>query len=394
MWFLFSFGAAVFDASRDAIGKNALQRVNLGPFTVSWGLTFFGALFISPLVLIYGTPQIETNAFWVALLMAAFIHVFATANYFKAIKIADLSLAGPITSFTPLFLLVLSPLFSLIYGQNAARELPNPIGIIGVVLVVAGSYIINYKEKQRGYLAPLKVLFTDKGSRMVLISAFCWSVTISLDKVAMGSLTADNPFQKAFFWGTLLLSHVALFTLPFVFWENVKGSPSPKSAGKPGSKKLKSMLQETVNRPHHQRRPRLQKAAQIWYRWKTWIGFGQTKPPDLYTSRTDEKKLSVMLSPYKKPQQSAQIRSRVSTLVGIGLSDALITICHMMAVNLAVAAYAIAVKRLAIIFKVLFGYFLFGERNLEERIVGATIMVIGVICISCANLIWSIVLSG
>jgi drug/metabolite transporter (DMT)-like permease len=326
MWFVFAFSCAFFDSLKDVVGKSALQKADFSPYMVSWGLTFFGAFFLSPLLLITGIPTVNSAVFWPSLLIGSFLNVFALSNYFKAIKIADMSLATPIAAFTPLFLIVISPIVTFLSGGDAAREIPTPLGMGGVIFIVSGTYILNIKERRKGYLAPLKAVFEQKGSRLVLISAFLWSVTISFDKIGLTSITSQSSFQRSIFWGCCIMLTISIFTLFFMLLEKNK-----------------------------------ERKRNIYSKHSTIDNAAQTKKSNL------------------------PLWLRFINLMAVGLSDALITIFHMLALSTAIAAYAIAVKRLSIVFKVLWAALLFKEKALNERLVGACIMVIGVICITLAN---------
>lgn len=61
-----------------------------------------------------------------------------------------------------------------------------------------------------------------------------------------------------------------------------------------------------------------------------------------------------------------------------GLLYGLMILSHLVALNLVEVAYMISVKRLSLLFGVLYGYFLFGERNPGERFLGTALMVAGV----------------
>lgn len=64
-------------------------------------------------------------------------------------------------------------------------EIPNTAGLIGVILVVAGSYILNIKNKQGNYLQPIFALIKQKETRLMLIVAFIWSITSNIDKIGV-----------------------------------------------------------------------------------------------------------------------------------------------------------------------------------------------------------------
>ena len=60
----------------------------------------------------------------------------------------------------------------------------------------------------------------------------------------------------------------------------------------------------------------------------------------------------------------------------------LMIITHFKAVNLVEVAYMVSVKRLSILFGVIYGVMLFRETNIKERLLGATVMVSGIVMIT------------
>ena len=109
-------------------------------------------------------------------------------------------------SFTPLFLLGTSPLM--------IEEFPSSWGLIGVVLIVIGSYVLNIHEYDHGdYLAPLKSIFKNKGTILMLSVAFIWSFTSNFDK--MGVINSSP-----LFWTVMI--HVFLTTslLPIMIYKS------------------------------------------------------------------------------------------------------------------------------------------------------------------------------
>ena len=79
------------------------------------------------------------------------------------------------------------------------------------------------------------------------------------------------------------------------------------------------------------------------------------------------------------------IFSRPGPMVLIGLAAAAENFAHMMAIAQVEAAYMIAIKRLSLLFGVLYGAWWFGEENIRERLAGAAIMVAGVFLIRWAQ---------
>ncbi len=70
-------------------------------------------------------------------------------------------------------------------------------------------------------------------------------------------------------------------------------------------------------------------------------------------------------------------------LIGItGGFNAIAITFQMLALPLAPVAQVIAVKRMSALLSVLFGHFFFGEKEMEKRLLGASIMVVGVVIMS------------
>ncbi len=283
VWFVFAFLAALFQSISDVFNKKSLKNVD--EYIVSWSLTFFALPFLI-LLLYFGIPSLG-NQFWIALFIAGTLQVIATILYLKALKYSDLSITAPMATFTPLFLLITSPLI--------VNEFPNFLGLIGILLIVIGSYVLNIKEKFKGYLAPFKALLKEKGPKLMLVVAFIWSITANIDKIGIQNSSpmfwplATNIFR------TLLMSLVVL-----------------------------SISQKNVK----------------------------------------------------------QIPTNLKTLVPVGFFVALTWIFYAIAINLALVAYVISIKRTSAILSVLFGYLIFKEKGIKERLIGAVIMVLGVILIA------------
>jgi len=275
MWFLFAFLTAFFESLKDVFSKKSLKKAD--EYIVSWSLRFFALPFLIPLLFFIEIPSLG-NQFWIALFVGGSLNVITTILYMKAIKHSDLSITVPMVTFTPLFLLLTSP---LIVG-----EFPSLFGFIGVLLIVLGSYTLNIKQRHAGYLAPFKTLLKEKGPKLMLLVAFIWSITSNFDKI--GVLNSSPIF-------------ITLTLLP------------------------------------------------------------------------------IML--YKSRGSIQQILISHRTLLPIGLFSALSLIFQMTAISLTLVAYVISIKRTSVVMTVLFGYLIFKEKGIKERLVGAVIMVIGVLFI-------------
>ncbi len=85
---------------------------------------------------------------------------------------------------------------------------------------------------------------------------------------------------------------------------------------------------------------------------------------------------------WKNHGKMKQLGSHVTLFSPIGFAIALATITHFLAVNRAEVAYVISVKRMSLLFGIIYGAFWFRETNIRERLIGSTVMIAGVIIIT------------
>jgi drug/metabolite transporter (DMT)-like permease len=110
--------------------------------------------------------------------------------YFRALQISPMSMCIPFLSFTPVFLI---PTGFIILG-----EVPSPLKALGVVLIVVGSLVMHRRLFAEGWLAPVKAVLREKGSRYMLLVSLIFAVTNPLDKKLV---TMSDVFFEAFAYG-------------------------------------------------------------------------------------------------------------------------------------------------------------------------------------------------
>lgn len=283
LWFVLSLATAFFESMKDVLGKRGLK--NIDEYAIGWSLRTFSLILIVPFLFLTGIPEIGA-AFLPALIIGGGINALTTVLYFKAIKHSDLSITVPMITFTPLFLLMTSP---LILG-----EFPSSLGLAGVLMIVLGSYMLNIKQRHKGYVAPFRALLTEKGPRYMLIVAFLWSITSNIDKV--GVLNSSPAL-----WLVAVNTLIALVLTPMVM-----------------------------------------------------------------TGR----------------REKASLKRNLYFLVPIGLAGGMAMIFQMTAITMTLVAYVISIKRTSTVMSVFFGWLIFKERGMRERLLGTIIMVLGVALIA------------
>ncbi len=198
LWLLFAILSALFESLKDLFSKKSLKDTD--EYVVAWALPCFALPFLIPALVVTGIPHLGER-FWLALLSGASLYVVTLILYMRAIRISDLSITVPMLTFTPLFMLMTSPLL--------VGEFPDWNGLIGILLIVCGSYLLNINEKAHGYFAPFKALVRDNGARLMLLVAFIWSITSNIDKIGLQN-------SSPLFWVIAVDTVAAILLLPVV----------------------------------------------------------------------------------------------------------------------------------------------------------------------------------
>lgn len=197
-WVSLAFLTAIFRSLADVFSKIGLQRADL--YVVSWSIRAFSLPVLLPVLFFIEIPSVDLD-FWMALIVGSGLNVLTTILYMQAIKDSDLSLTVPMVSFTPVFLLITSPLM--------LGEFPNLLGLLGVLFVVGGSYLLQIQKARIDPLGPFKALFREKGPRLMLLNAAIWSITANVDK---HGIQHSSPF----FWVVVTHTAITIGLLPIM----------------------------------------------------------------------------------------------------------------------------------------------------------------------------------
>ena len=282
IWALFALAGAVADAGYYALVKRSLARTD--PFVLAAGTFLATSFLLLCIALLRGLPQVGPGLL-PAVFVTGTLNIVASILTFRALQTTDLSLAVPMKAFTLVFLIVTS---FLLLG-----ELPSLLGILGILLIVAGSYVMHAGGTRR-LRDPLFRLASDRGIRLMLVVAFLFSFTLPFDKeVVMNSDPVFGSMLVMGYLGTAMLC-IAL---------------------------LKGTVPGQVN------------------------------------------------------------REALLTFLVIGAVLALDAIAINTAFTMQIVPYVIAIKRLAVLFAVLFGVLLFREAYLRVRLAGATVLLAGALLI-------------
>jgi len=283
MWIIYSLLTAFMLATSDALTKRVLASRD--EYFIAW-IRLISAL---PLLIIslgfIEIPPLD-RSFWLATLIALPLEIIAIILYTKALKVSPMSLTIPFLALTPLFLILVS---YLLLNEKISIQ-----GGMGIFLIAAGSYTLNIHKVWSSFLEPLKAIFRERGSIMMVTVAFIYSITSSLGKMAI-------EHSSPIFFGSFYFILVTTLFTPIALGKN-KG------------------------------------------------------------------KITIT-------------RKDIIPLFSIGITYSLMIIFHMLAMSLTEVAYMISVKRLSLLFSILYGYLMFREEKIMERAFGTILMFAGFLLI-------------
>jgi drug/metabolite transporter (DMT)-like permease len=205
MWMILMLAAALSQAVKDLLLKRCVE--GLEPLAVVWAYCLSTTVFLILAALPGGVPEIRPG-FWIALGVTGPFAALSLYCYVKSLELTDLSLAAPMLAMTPLFMLVTSPAM--------VGHAPDAAGAAGIVLIVAGAYVLKMNGAARGIFEPFKALARDKGARLMLLVAFMWSVSANIDVIGLSN-------SSPLFWIACAFGATTLCLTPLVALKTRRG---------------------------------------------------------------------------------------------------------------------------------------------------------------------------
>jgi len=196
IWIILSILAGLGDATLYALMK---KISNMDANLVVWVQYAFSLPFLIIALIFFYPKSIDNNVFLLGIVNAILLAITMRLLY-RAFHSENLSLTIPLLSFTPLFLLITSP---LIVGESPA----SARGYLGILFIVIGAYVLNLHEKKHDIFGPFKALFARVGPRCALGAAFMMSIMANMFKIG---INYSNPF----FYNTLVHTTILIILLP------------------------------------------------------------------------------------------------------------------------------------------------------------------------------------
>ena len=199
-WFYLAFISAILSAIAAILQKKVLFKFEALEF--SFILSICNSIIV--LIFVNSINFSDTNLIGVAILyFKTFLGAFAFWFVMLAIKNMEISGALPLMVLTPGLVAILSFFF---IGETIEN-----IEIIGMVLLLAGTYILEIK-KGDSLLKPMKVFFHSNYHHYILYALILFSISSILDKVLLKDFKLE-PITFVFFQQIFLTINFAFILL-------------------------------------------------------------------------------------------------------------------------------------------------------------------------------------
>lgn len=146
----------------------------------------------------------------IIVLGAVLTNLLATKLNFEALKREELSYTAPLNAMVPLFTLLIAGVF--------LNESPPRFGVLGVVAIVIGAYIVSIKPDRINWYDPLKRLVTSTGAQLSIAVTFLYAVNTILTKV----LTNNGGSALTIFYLTTVIGWLFLLYVPILKHKELK----------------------------------------------------------------------------------------------------------------------------------------------------------------------------
>lgn len=195
---LFVAARIVANPVSNVFQKQLAQR-SAGPVFIIAATHGLLTLACIPLVLIVPPELPDTWAFWSNIVISGALAVAGNALLVAALRTGDLSVLGPINAY--------KSVLSLILGIFLVHEIPSLMGLLGVLLILAGSYFVMDRSAGESRRGTLTRFLGERGVQLRFAALLCSATEAVFLKRA---LLASSPLTTFIVWCVLGLLIAAL----------------------------------------------------------------------------------------------------------------------------------------------------------------------------------------
>ncbi|HEX6862583.1 MAG TPA: DMT family transporter [Thermoanaerobaculia bacterium] len=178
---LFALFSSLGWSGFDLLRKLLVQKVP--PVALVFLLTAGSAPLFAAWMLVDGVAA-PAPGYLLPALGSMLLNLVSNLLFLQGMRIAPLSVAVPLLSLTPVF--------AALFAMPLLGEYPSLADGAGILLVIAGAIWLNWPPRQRKTPKEGEPERREKirGALLVALTAFFWSLTIPLDKIAVERATA------------------------------------------------------------------------------------------------------------------------------------------------------------------------------------------------------------
>lgn len=204
MWFFYALLGAIGKSYSGLFRKKMVGNVSGEMYM--W--LSYGAILVvlSPILFTSGSTMLAMlQQSWLIVLGVSVSSISATLLNIEALKREELSYTAPLNAFVPVFTLIIAALF--------LNETLHIVGILGILVIVIGAYVININagETAKWYL-PFVRLFKNTGARITLAVTFSFAI----NSIFIKALTNQSFDSFSILYITTAITWILLAYVPFV----------------------------------------------------------------------------------------------------------------------------------------------------------------------------------
>ncbi len=199
---LAAFFNGFFSSVRSGFIKHHL--VNTDSIIAAWISSVIALLITLPLLLII-EPLVMPTQFWTDVIVVSMMNALTAVFTVKALKKGDLSIIDPLRSLVPVFVLLCGPFI--------LNEYPDMFGLLGVLSIIAGSYLLELRKTGLGILSPVKALWRHPGAPYMIVNTLLWGVSSTVSKRAIIGTSTTHYIIALSSFMALFLTIAALFRI-------------------------------------------------------------------------------------------------------------------------------------------------------------------------------------
>jgi len=195
-WIPLALACAFFLATTDALTKKVIPQYDI--YLLAWIRNIFAAPILIITLFMAKTPHLDIYYF-LTVITGLPLEILSIVLYLKSIKLSPLSVTMPFLALTPAFLVFTS---YIMLGES-----PDLSGFAGILLITLGAYLLNLSSFKDGILSPIKAVLKERGSVLMILVAFIYSITSNICKIGINH---SSPF---FFASSYYLLYTVLLTV-------------------------------------------------------------------------------------------------------------------------------------------------------------------------------------